>query len=57
MAKRLTAIEKDFRVSPSVFFRLKKDALKAQEQATSVGIRTRLRRTAGGTLRWVLSKA
>jgi len=49
-------IVKDLRVGP-VFFKLKKHAFKAKEQATKYGISTRLTRTSFHGYRYKLSKA
>ena len=58
MAKKLTAIERDFKRSPYIFFTTKPAALKAKEQATAAGIKTRLSATSKehDVFRWKLRK-
>ena len=48
MAKKKTAIEKDFAVYPAVYFKNKSNAVAAQKQAKGVGLSTRLTKTSLG---------
>jgi len=52
----MSAIRKDFARNPIIYFKLKKWADKAKEQATEEGIKTRLTKTTMAPYRYKLIK-